>query len=385
MNIYADNNATSLVEPDHYTAVAEFLRRVDGNPSSIHARGRDAKVALEESRSHVCRMFGARTSELVFTSGATEANNILIQGLVQREALAGKRPHVIVSAIEHPAVLEPVRLLAERGLCEVTELQVQSTGLVDEQDLLSAMRDDTALVAIMHANNETGVVQPVERLAKAAKDRRPEVHFHTDAVQMIGKADISWYAAGPIDSASVSCHKIGGFKGVGALYLRNGTTLAPIFVGGGQERRRRPGTENLPGILSFGLIAKEMFGREQEFCEATQVLRDSFIEVLAGIDGSVVHCPVEHCLPNTVNFHIDGVPGEDILLNFDIAGIQISSGSACSSGANRPSHVLTALGYDDVSALNSLRVSFHPSVTHDGIRHMAKTLRETVERSTGRG
>lgn len=380
--IYADANATYPVDAAHYDRVAALLKEVDGNPSSIHLRGRGAKVALEKARSSVAKMLGARGPELVFTSGATEANNFAIQGVLGRIAREGdgSTPHVIVTATEHSSVLEPAKLAAERGLCELSIAPVTQSGTVDGDALLALVRPQTALVCVMHANNETGAVNPVRALAEAVKRIALHAHVHVDGVQAFGKFDLSWYAKAPIDSAAVSAHKIGGFKGTGAIYLRPGTKLALLIAGGGQERGRRPGTENMPGIVSFGLRCDELLGKETAWTVPMQSLRDAFLAVLREIPGAVVHGDPASGLVNTVNFHVDGVTGDDILLNFDLAGIQASSGSACSSGANRPSHVLLAMGFDEWVALNSVRVSFAHVGSEADIEAVARVLRDTVKR-----
>jgi cysteine desulfurase len=365
--VYVDANATYPVDPKHYDRVAQLLKDVDGNPSSIHARGRGAKVAVEAARASVARLLGAKPLDVVFTSGATEANNLAIQGLFGRLAAgrgmsAGAPPLLIVSATEHSSVLEPARLMAERGLCRLAVAPVGRDGVVDTAALLALVDATTAMVAVMHANNETGAVNPIRELAAAIKAKNPGVHLHVDAVQMLGKADLGWYAGAAVDSAALSAHKLGGFKGVGALYLKPGTKLSLLIAGGGQERGRRPGTENVPGIVSFGLRCDEIHGKELAAAEAMRAKRRLWLDALRAVDGAHVHGSTADdpavALPNTVNFHVDGVAGDDLLLNFDLAGIHASSGSACSSGANRPSHVLVAMGYDEWVALNSVRVSF---------------------------
>lgn len=380
MTIYADANATYPVASRHYDAVLAMLRESDGNPSSIHAKGRAAKIALEAARTRVARLLGAKPVEIVFTSGATEANNMALQGLVTRQSAGGAKPHVIISGVEHSSVKEPAVLLAERGLCTLDVAPVGANGAVDVTALLALVRDDTALVCLMHANNETGIIQPLSDAATAVKAKNPRVHVHTDAVQALGKMDLTWYTKAPIDSASLSAHKIGGFKGVGALYLKNGTKLALLIAGGGQERGRRPGTENLPGILSFGLRADDLYGKDQAWTAPMRARRDAWVAELAQIPGAEVHGDVRLALPNTVNFHVDGVAGDDILLNFDLAGVHASSGSACSSGSNRPSPVLKAMGHTDWVALNSVRVSFGDEGSPADAQAMGVILREVVAR-----
>jgi cysteine desulfurase len=385
---YADANATYPVDPAHYDAVAALLKQVDGNPSSIHAAGRRAKVALEEARAAVARMLGARATEVIFTSGATEANNLALQGVVGRVA-GGKKPHVVVLATEHSSVLEPAKLLQERGLCELSIASVDRLGRVEPEAVAALVRPETVFVGVMHANNEVGTLHPVERIAEAVRARNADAHVHVDAVQTLGKLDLTSLAGTQVGSIALSAHKIGGFKGVGALWLRSGTKLAALIAGGGQERGRRAGTENLPGILSFGLCCEALRGHEAERAAVLLRLRNAWIDALARVVGVKVHGAAAEdregraSLPNTVNFHVDGVLGDDILLNFDLAGIHASSGSACASGTARPSSVLLAMGYDEHVALNSVRVSLWHGSKDDDLQLMARTLEETVARVRG--
>ena len=384
--IYVDANATYPVSPQHYLDVAVMLQQVDGNPSSIHAPGRNAKVAMERARSDVAVMLGARAAEVVFTSGATEANNLALHGLVGKAALAAGTtlPHLIVTAGEHSSVIGPALALRDLGLCRLDVAPVLASGVVDSETLLALMNPQTVGIAMMHANNETGAVSPVRALTHSIKAKNPTVHVHVDGVQMLGKADITWYGLSGIDSAAFSAHKVGAFKGVGALFLKAGAKLLPLASGGGQERGRRPGTENIPGIVSFGLRCQEIKGQEAAVAEHMRCLRAAWLLAVDAVPGAVVHGPkaldAVDSLPNTVNFHIDGVSGDDLLLNFDLAGIHASSGSACSSSVARPSHVLLAMGYDDWTALNSVRVSFGPGGSLVDVTRMAEILREIVAR-----
>lgn len=362
--VFADYNSTWPLEESHLAAVMEALRKFDGNPSSQHASGRRAKVAIEDARTAVSALLGCRPQELVFTSGATESNNLAIQGLAgQATKLAdGVRTHVIVGATEHPSVIELAEVLAARGLVELQLAPVDANGIIRSDALLSMIRKETAMVAIMAANNETGAIQPVAELAAAVKARAAKVHFHVDAVQALGKLDCSWIGnSSNVDSAAFSGHKIGAFKGCGALYLKAGTKLHGLMIGGGQERSRRPGTENVPGIVSFGIRARELAVDDgalwKRWVDLQREAQKELVCGLAGIPGAVVHGDPAAGLANTLNFHVSGVGGDDILLNLDLAGIAASSGSACSSGVGRPSHVLKAMGYDDWVALNSVRIS----------------------------
>jgi cysteine desulfurase len=383
--IYVDANGTYPVAPDHYDAVSERLKVVDGNPSSIHAPGRQAKIALEEARVAFANLIGARAQDVVFTSGATEANNFVLSGATMLRQ-SGSKPHVIVTAAEHSAVIEPARVLAERGLCRLSIAPVTSTGQVDSEALLALIDAETALVAIIGANNETGAVNPLRELTAAIKQRNANIHVHADCVQMLGKMDLNWLGQSQVSSAAFSGHKIGAFKGIGALYLQRGTKLAPLLGGGGQERGRRAGTENMPGIVSLGLRCRDLAANWESRAQHMRQLRQRWLAELQNIPAAKIHGSNESTdgsasvLANTVNFHVEGIPGDDILLNFDLSGIYASSGSACSSSVARPSHVLLAMGYSEWVALNSVRVSFTAENDLDDIPLMGRVLREVIAR-----
>lgn len=393
-NIYVDANATYPVEVEHYDAVHALLKQVDGNPSSIHAAGRRAKVAVEDARSAVAQVLGARSTEIIFTSGATEANNMALQGAVGRSTTNHTRaradsaalPHIIVVASEHSSVLELAKLLEERGQCHLSLAPVDHLGRLSPDSISQLLRQETALVAVMHANNETGTIHDVVSIAKLVRAKAPTAHVHVDAVQTFGKLDLRPLVAGAIDSIAISGHKVGAFKGVGALWLKAGTKLAALIAGGGQERGRRPGTENIPGILSLGVRCTQLESWRSQHMPALLELRNTWIRELTSIPGVVVHGVAatdfegRESLPNTVNFHVEGVLGDDILLNFDLAGIQASSGSACSSGTARPSNVLLAMGYDEHIALNSVRMSFWHKNQLNELQAIKQSLLTTIAR-----
>lgn len=380
-HIYVDHNSTAPLDDAHLDALTAVLRESDGNPSSQHATGRRAKVAVEDARAHVSNLIGCRAQEIVFTSGATEANNIVIQGVVGRAPEATGKPHVIIGATEHSSVIEVAQVLAERGRIRLSVARVDARGQVLRDELLGLVGRDTVLVCVMMVNNETGAVNPVAELAGAVKERNPLAHFHTDAVQGAGKLDISFLARTKIDSASFSGHKIGALKGCGALYLRAGSKLQALMLGGGQERARRPGTENVPGIISFGLRAKDLLvAGPDSWSERERPLQLALVEALARVPGAVIHGDPAAGVANTVNFHVERVPGDDLLLNLDLAGIAASSGSACSSGVGRPSHVLLAMGCSEWVALNSVRVSFGPGVSLADVERIVEVIRQTVNR-----
>ena len=378
-NVYADANATFPVRSQHYEQVMALLATSDGNPSSIHARGRDAKVALEHARTAVASMVGARSTDIIFTSGATESNNLLIQGVIWRAQKAGFMPEVIVSGFEHPSVMAVVALMEERLLCRVLIAPVDDY-VVKAEAVAKLVSDSTVLVCIMHANNETGSINPVYEIADLVAKKNANVHMHVDAVQALGKIDLSEYAASSIHSASLSGHKVGGLKGTGALYIKTGKKIATVIAGGGQERFRRAGTENLPGILSFGIRCQELLGQQETFTKSMAAAKIQFIQGLKEIEGSALHGQPEQTLPNTINFHIEGVAGDDLLLNLDLCGVCASSGSACSSGVTRPSPVLLACNQSEWVALNSIRISFTDTVTSSQVEHILSVLESVTSR-----
>ena len=396
--IYVDYNSTGPLDDAHLDAVLAALRQFDGNPSSQHATGRRAKVAVEDARNHVANLIGCRSQEMIFTSGATESNNLVIQGVVGKSwDLQGPSslsiqapPHVVVGATEHPSVWELAQVLAERGRIRLSVAPVDQNGVIQRAELRALVDHDTVLVAVMLVNNETGAIQPVAELADLAKAKNPLLHFHTDAVQAMGKIDISWLAKSKVDSAAFSAHKIGAFKGVGGLYLRAGTKIQGLMLGGGQERARRPGTENVPGVISFGLMAQNLGagvagvdGEAAAVGERSQ--QQALLAALGRIPGAKIHGDPVQGVANTVNFHIEGVPGDDLLVNLDLAGIAASSGSACSSGVGRPSHVLKAMGYSDWIALNSVRISFGARGGAGDVDRIAEVLEKTVKRTLSPG
>lgn len=379
--VYADYNATSPVAPKHYDEVIETLKKVDGNPSSIHHFGREAKIAIEGARSHLAKLFGAHTSEVIFTSGATESNNMVIQGVVGRSFSEGKKPRVLVSEADHASVRVPAGLLEERGMCESLQIPVDQDCIVKTDELLEAINENTALVALIFVNNEVGSINPVKEIAQKIKDKNPEVHIHIDGVQAFGKFDLSWVAGSAIDSFGISGHKVGGFKGVGGLYLKKGTKFNVFISGGGQERRRRSGTENIPGIVSLGIRAKEI-GANPSWLDHTKKISEALIQRLGDFPGAVIHGTPEKNVSTVVSFHVDGLGGDDIMLNFDLAGIAVSAGSACSAGVSRPSPVIKAMGYSDWVALNSIRASFGCESTLADVDRIMDVLGQVASRNS---
>ena len=353
--IYFDNSATTPIDPRVSEAMAPFLAGAFGNPSSLHWAGREAHAAVEHARHQTALLFGAKPEEIIFTASGTESDNLAIIGLV--EALDHRENHVITSAIEHPAVLEPCRYLQQRGL-EVTYLPVDSQGLVSPDDLRKALRPTTRLVSIMAANNVVGTLQPIQELARITREHG--ALFHTDAVQAAGKIPLNVNTL-PLDLLTLSAHKLNGPKGVGALYVRTGVALKPLIHGGGQERGLRSATENVAGIVGLGRAAE--IAREDMSAEAARLVRprDRLIETLAiSLPNAYLIGHRYRRLPGHVCLGLAGQESEAIklLLALDEAGMAISTGSACSAHhASEPSYVLRAMGFDVLRARGSLRVT----------------------------
>ena len=374
--IYLDHNATTpLATPvvDRMTAV---LRDEFGNPSSVHYFGQRAKAAIDEARSAIAALLGADPGEIVFTGSGTEGDNMAIRGAAEALEPTGRR-HLVVSAIEHEAVLNTAKALSRRGW-RVTHLPVDATGIVSTDDLRSALTDDTALVSVMHANNEIGTIQPIAELARIAHERR--ALFHTDAVQSAGKIPIDVKALG-VDLLSISAHKFYGPKGVGAVWIRRGLRLLSPITGGKQERGRRAGTENVAGIAGMGVAAR--LAREKMADEGARlaVLRDRLEEgVLAHVTGTTVNGARSPRVPNTTNISFDRTEAESLLIALDLEGVAVSTGSACSSGTLEPSHVLKAMGFPAHRTQNSIRFSLGAANTDADIDRVVAVLPGIVEK-----
>jgi cysteine desulfurase len=351
--VYFDHNATTPVDPEVLEAMLPYFSAVYGNASSIHAFGQETRGAVERARQSVAALLGAQASEITFTSGGTESDNLAILGIVG-DAHGAEKKHVITTQIEHSASLNSCKALEKRGV-EVTFVHVGPHGVVDPADVRGALRPETVLITVMHANNEIGTLQPLEEIGRIAAEA--DVWFHADAVQSVGKIPLDVNKLG-VDLLSLSAHKIYGPKGVGALYIRKGTNLEPVLFGGHHERDRRPGTENVPGIVGLGRAAE--IAREKLASDAERVsrLRDRFEN---GVLGSVSEARVNGAgaprVPNTSNIMFPGISSESLLIALDLKGLACSSGSACSSGAVTPSHVLTAVGLCAAEARSSLRFS----------------------------
>jgi cysteine desulfurase len=368
---YFDNNATTPVLPQVFEAMRPYFGENFGNASSIHHYGQDTRGAVERARESVAALLGCSPSEIVFTSGGTEADNLAIFGLL--------RPgdHVITSTIEHHAVLNACKRLGELG-CEVTSLPVDACGLVDPDDVSGALRPDTKLITVMMANNETGVLEPVEQIGSIAAEA--DVYFHTDAVQAAGKVPIDVRKIG-CDLLSISGHKMHAPQGIGVLYVHKGTPLQPMFYGGSHERSRRAGTENVPGIVGLGKAAElARQGLESGTVNDIGKMRDRLQSALLQVDGVDVNGAAAPRVPNTTNIYFEGIEGEALVIALDLKGLAVSTGAACSSGAIEPSHVLTAMGMTRERARASLRFSLGKQNTPDEVDFALTLIPETVAR-----
>ena len=373
--VYLDHNATTPVDPEVLAAMMPYFGEEYGNASSIHSFGQRARGAVEEARESVAALFGASPSEIMFSSGGTEANNHAIFGAVA--TATGERKHVITSAVEHNAVLDPCQALERRG-AEVTFLPVNREGLVNPEDVRRAIRPETVLITIMLANNELGTIQPIEEIGKIATERG--VVFHTDAVQAAGKIPIDVTKLG-VNLLSISGHKLYGPKGVGALYIRKGTRLEPLLYGGHSERDRRPGTEDVTGIAGLGKAAELAMSRMAEETQRISALRDRLEQgLLDRIPFSRVNGSRAHRTPNTTNLTLPFVEGEAMVIALDLKGIACSTGAACSAGSVEPSHVLTAIGLAPEDARATLRLSLGHQTTVEEMDFALETIPPVIER-----
>lgn len=373
--VYADNAATTKVSKPVLDAMTPFFTEEYGNASSIYSLGRSAKKALETARETIAGTIGAEPSEIYFTSCGSEADNWAIRSVCERLAAKGKK-HIITSAFEHHAVLHTCQAMEKLGF-EVTYLPVYENGIVRAEDVKNAIREDTALVTIMYANNEIGTIQPVEEIAKVCREKK--VIFHTDAVQAVGHVKIDVHAQG-IDMMSVSGHKIHAQKGVGFLYVKKGIPITNFIYGGAQERNRRGGTENIPAIIGLAKAMEIANTDIEERAAKTAKLRDKLIEGILKLPHTRLNGDPVKRLPGTVNISIEGVEGESLLLMLDLNGICASSGSACTSGSLDPSHVLLALGLKHEVAHGSLRLSIGDETTEEDADYILEVVPKVVKR-----
>jgi cysteine desulfurase len=374
--VYLDHNATTPVHLAVVEAMTRVLREDFGNPSSVHHFGQRAKSAMDQARSSVASLIGADPSEVVFTSGGTESDNFAIRGAA--EALdATRRRHLIATTIEHEAVLNTLKALARRGR-PTTLLRVDATGIVAPDALKEALTDDTALVSVMHANNEIGTIQPILELARIAHHRG--ALFHTDAVQTAGKVTVDVKAL-DVDLLSISAHKFYGPKGVGALWIRRGLRLLPVLTGGKHERSRRAGTENVAGIVGMGVAASLAAAKIDEEANRMSALRDRLEEgVLRAVPGTTVNGARSPRVPNTTNISFDRIEAESLLIALDLEGVAVSTGSACSSGTLEPSHVLKAMGFPPHRTQNSIRFSLGAANTEADVDRVVAILPGIVDK-----
>ena len=374
-SIYLDYNATTPLDPRVLEEMVPYLAGNYGNPSSIHSPGSVARAAVDSARERVSGCLGARPGEIVFTSGGSESNNFAIKGLAC--ALSDRGNHLVTTAVEHASCLEAFRFLERRGF-EVTYLPVDSFGRILPEQFQEAITGRTILVSCMYVNNETGVVSPIRDIGEIAREKG--VVFHTDAVQALGKMEID-LAGLPVDMASFSAHKICGPKGAGALYLRKGVALEPFVHGGGQERGKRSGTENVAAVCGFGYACELLRGELATENERLGGLRDRLFEELSReIEDVYLNGHPEARVSNTLNVGFPGTPGDSVVMNLDTAGVAVSTGSACSEGNVDPSHVLIAMGLEEREALCSVRFSFGRFTRSEEIDRVIELLPAIVER-----
>ncbi|HEY9765297.1 MAG TPA: cysteine desulfurase family protein [Chroococcales cyanobacterium] len=371
--IYLDHAATTPLDPLVEEAMLPFNREIFGNPSSPHEAGRRARNALDQARDQVAAVLGAKSSELFFTSGGTESNNLAIKGVARAMRKSDRGGHVLTTAIEHPSVLESCAALEKEGF-EVSRILPDREGLLQKEAIVAALRKDTVLVSVMAANNEVGTLQPVALIGAACRERG--IPFHVDAVQAAGEIDLN-VARLNVDLLTLSAHKLYGPKGVGALFVRSGTLFHSINHGGGQEGEKRAGTENVAGIVG---LARALIGVQREKPEDLRSLRDFLLEGLLEIPGCRLHGSREHRLANNVNVGFEGVGGENLFMALDLAGIAVSTGSACSSGAAQASHVLLAMGYPSSRAREAIRLTLGRSTKKEELEEVLARLKELLPR-----
>lgn len=371
--VYLDYAATTPMHPQVVDAMQSFFAEHYGNPSSLHSIGQYAEDAVEKARVKVANAMSAEPAEIIFTSGGTESDNAAIKGVAY--ALQSKGNHIITSRIEHHAVLETCQFLEKQGY-EITYLEVDKYGIVDPDDVKRAMTDKTILVTIMHANNEIGTIEPIEEIGVLCQSK--DVYLHTDAVQSFGSLDTDVNKLG-VDLLSISAHKFYGPKGVGVLYLRKGTRILPLLHGGGQENHKRASTHNVPGIVGLGRAVELAIAEREERVKRYVKLRDRTIKIFEDIDNTWLNGHPKNRLPNNCHAIVRYVEGESMLLKLDSVGIEVATGSACSSGSLEPSHVLLSIGISREDTHGSLRLTVGRLTTDQDIDYTAEQLPRVIE------
>lgn len=378
MQIYADNAATTKMCRPAVEAMLPYLEEIYGNPSSLHSVGQRANEAMTDARERIARCIGAEPGEITFTSGGSEADNQCIISAAQDGGKKGKK-HIVSTAFEHHAVLHTLKKLERDGF-EVTLLDVHENGIVTGEEVEQAIRPDTCLVTVMFANNEIGTLQPIMEIGRVCREKG--VVFHTDAVQAAGHVPVN-VKEQDIDMLSISAHKFGGPKGIGALYARRGVPLVSLIEGGAQERGKRAGTENIPGIMAMAAALENACKNMEENSNKVTALRDRLIEGLEEIPHSILNGDRTHRLPGNVNFCFEGIEGESLLLLLDDKGVCASSGSACTSGSLDPSHVLLAIGRPHEIAHGSLRLTISEETTAEEVEYIIDAVKDTVRTLRG--
>ena len=372
--VYLDNSASTPVDPQVIEAMLPYFTEIFGNASSIHSFGQRARAAIEEAREQIAELVGAGAKEIVFTSGGTESDNTALRGVAYQQRDRGN--HIITSRIEHPAVLSTCKALEQEGF-EVTYLPVEPSGLIDLDRLQAAITPRTILISMMHANNEIGTIQPLAEICDLA--HRQRILVHSDCVQSLGKVPIDLHSL-PLDMASFSGHKLHAPKGIGALFVRKNVRFKPFMLGGSHERKRRAGTENVPGMVGFGKAA-QLAGRHiGEMSTRVKELRDRLEKALLQIPGTIRNGDEQRRVPNISNLSFENTEGEGLLISLDLEGIAVSTGAACSSGSLEPSHVLVALGRDKRDVHGSLRFSFSRMNSDDDVQRVLQVLPSIVQR-----
>ncbi|MBE6688765.1 MAG: cysteine desulfurase NifS [Ruminococcaceae bacterium] len=372
--VYADNAATTKVSHQVINEMVPYLCENYGNPSSLYSKGREAKAALENAREKIASLIGCQPKELYFTSCGSESDNWAIRGIAERNAAKGK--HIITSAIEHHAVLHTMKALEKKGY-EVTYLGVGTNGIVDVEEFRKAIRPDTILATVMYANNEIGTIQPIKELCEIAHENK--IPFFTDAVQAVGHVDIDVNELG-VDMLSFSGHKFGAPKGIGALYIKSGTLINNLVEGGGQEKRKRAGTENVAGIVAMAKALELALKNGKAKRAYIKNMRDKLIDGLLEIPYTRLNGDRDNRLPGNVNVSIEFIEGESLILWLDIMGICVSTGSACSTASLDPSHVLLAIGLPHEVAHGSLRISINEDNTPEECDYILECVKNTVEK-----